>query len=260
MSAIDLDAMIEIAREAGKKILEIYHTEFTVENKEDHSPLTVADKLSHTAIEEGLTRLHPEIPILSEEGIEISFETRKAWNRFWVVDPLDGTKEFIKKNDEFTVNIALIEGGYPVFGLVYAPALDLLYVGSEQEAFKVEKGNREELKVSTTQRDVFTMVESRSHPSEALEELVAKIEKKYPQMTRIQRGSSLKLCAVADGSADLYPRLGPTMEWDTAAGQAIVEAAGGQVITWDGKRLAYNKASLVNEFFLVSSRPDLLDK
>lgn len=258
MSAIQLNALIDIAREAGKKILEIYQTDFTVENKEDDSPLTSADKISHTTIMDGLLHLYPEIPILSEEGKEIAFETRKSWNRFWLVDPLDGTKEFIKKNDEFTINIALIERGYPILGLIYAPALELLYVGTEQEAFKVEKGVREKLGVSSSPGDVFTIVESRSHPSPELEELAAKLESKYPQVKRIQRGSSLKLCAVADGAADLYPRLGPTMEWDTAAGQAIVEAAGGKVVTLDGTRFGYNKASLVNEYFLALSHPDVL--
>lgn len=256
MLTIHMNAIIDLAREAGKKILEIYITDFTVENKKDESPLTAADQISHTTIMDGLRQLYPEIPIISEEGKEIAFETRKSWNRFWLVDPLDGTKEFIKKNDEFTVNIALVEGGYPVLGVVYAPALDLLYVGFNQEAYKEEKGIREKLRVRNTPGDVITIVESRSHPSQELEQLAAKIESQYTQVNRIQRGSSLKLCAVADGSADLYPRLGPTMEWDTAAGQAVVEAAGGKVVALDGTRFRYNKETLVNEYFLALCRAE----
>jgi 3'(2'), 5'-bisphosphate nucleotidase len=171
------------------------------------------------------------------------------------VDPLDGTKEFIKKNGEFTVNIALIEQGYPVMGVVYVPEFDVLYVGTKEEgAYKINKdGSRAGMVANHTPKDTFTIVESRSHPSKELEELITRIEQQYSKVERIQRGSSLKLCAVAEGAADLYPRLGPTMEWDTAAGQAVVEAAGGKVVTLDGNRLSYNKPSLKNEFFLVAT-------
>lgn len=250
-----VQAIIDIARQAGQSIMQIYKQDFAVEQKADQSPLTVADQTAHQIIVEGLAKLDPQTPILSEEGRAIGFDERSKWQRFWLVDPLDGTKEFIKKNDEFTVNIALIEQGFPVIGVVYAPALDTLYVGTPTEAYKVDDtGNRTELKVKAEKSNTLTIVESRSHPSKELEDLMTQLKSEYAEVQRIQRGSSLKLCAVAEGVADLYPRLGPTMEWDTAAGQAVVEAAGGQVTTLDGKRLSYNKESLLNDYFLVQGQ------
>lgn len=248
-----LDAVIEIARQAGRKIMHIYGQDFAIEQKQDESPVTAADKAAHHVIMEELTKLDREIPILSEEGSEIPYGVRVTWNRFWLVDPLDGTKEFIKRNGEFTVNIAFIEHGYPILGVVYAPATDVVYAGSTEEAFKLDSNNvRTELQViPATPEEAVTIVESRSHPSKELEEWMQSLNDKYKQVQRIQRGSSLKLCAVAEGLAHFYPRFGPTMEWDTAAGQAVVEAAGGQVTTLDGERLSYNKESLLNPYFIV---------
>jgi 3'(2'), 5'-bisphosphate nucleotidase len=252
MSMINIDKIIQIAREAGKAILEIYHTDFTFENKSDHSPLTEADKAAHKIIEEGLRRLYPEIPILSEEGKDIPYEERSKWEQFWLVDPLDGTKEFIKKNGEFTVNIALIENEQPILGVVYLPVTDeVFYSTKEKGAFKRSKDQLIELKVSEISKgESLTIVESRSHPSEELVMLKEKLQEDY-DLSSVQRGSSLKICAVAEGLADLYPRLGPTMEWDTAAGHAVVEAAGGIIMDLKGNTLQYNKESLKNDSFIV---------
>lgn len=246
--------VIHIAKDAGKEILKIYKTDFSVEFKGDHSPLTLADKASHQVIVAGLKKITPDIPVLSEEGKDIAYEERKTWKQFWLVDPLDGTKEFIKKNGEFTVNIALIENGFPVFGVIYVPVQDVTYYGSANKAYKMDQNDAETpIHVNSNHTGSITIVESRSHPSKELEQLMGKIEGKFQTVGRIQRGSSLKFCAVAEGTADLYPRMGPTMEWDTAAGQAIVEAAGGTVETLDGKRFSYNKESLLNRFFIVRS-------
>ncbi|MCF6093260.1 3'(2'),5'-bisphosphate nucleotidase CysQ [Microaerobacter geothermalis] len=259
MLNIDIQKVIEIAKEAGQEILKIYHTDFSVQKKEDDSPLTAADQASHQVISKELSALYPDIPILSEEGKDILYKERINWKRFWLVDPLDGTKEFINRNGEFTVNIALIENGYPVLGVIYVPEFDILYYGTQQDgALKInQNGDVEKLKVKQVESDSFTIVESRSHPSKELEEWMKEIKKKYGNIERVKRGSSLKFCAVAEGLADLYPRLGPTMEWDTAAGQAIVEAAGGCVVTLEGKRLSYNKESLKNGGFLVSKNSDV---
>lgn len=252
MSTVNIDKIIQIARDAGKAILEIYHTDFTIENKSDHSPLTEADKAAHKIIDEGLRRLYPEIPVLSEEGKDIPYKERSKWEQFWLVDPLDGTKEFIKKNGEFTVNIALIENNQPVLGVVYLPVTDeVFYSTIEKGAFKHSKGQLIELKVSEISKgESLTIVESRSHPSEELVILKDKLQKDY-DLSSVQKGSSLKICAVAEGMADLYPRLGPTMEWDTAAGHAVVGAAGGLVVDLKGNSLQYNKESLKNDSFIV---------
>lgn len=257
MNRLPVDRLMAIAREAGRQIMAVYETDFSVEYKEDLSPLTAADRASHRVISAGLTGLFPDIPILSEEGREQDCETRKNWKRFWLVDPLDGTKEFVKRNGEFTVNIALIEGRYPVFGLIYAPCMDLMYYGGWQEARRVEgSGPPRPIQVSRP-TDAITVVESRSHPSAEFERFMAGISSRYSRIERLQRGSSLKFCAVAEGGAHLYPRFGPTMEWDTAAGQAIVEAAGGAVLGPDGERLACNKTTLRNDSFLVTSEPTI---
>lgn len=262
MSIIDMSHLISIAQEAGKAILEIYHTDFTVENKEDNSPLTSADKASHAIIAKALKELYPDIPILSEEGKGEPYEERKNWSQFWLVDPIDGTKEFIKRNGEFTVNIALIENNYPVLGVIYAPALGTLYVGRQGEgAYKIDaKGTRTELKVKELEESQYTIVESRSHPTPALNEYLSKIEKRFANIHRVEKGSSLKFCAVAEALAHSYPRFGPTMEWDTAAGQAIVEAAGGKVVNLQGQRFSYNKESLLNDYFICACHhPEFVD-
>ena len=247
-----LNLICDLARKAGAAILDIYDGDHSVEYKDDKSPLTAADKAAHAVIVAGLKELTPEIPILSEEGRDIPYEQRKEWPRFWLVDPLDGTKEFIKRNGEFTVNIALIEGQQPVAGVVYVPVQDTLYWGGKgQGAFKQEAQGQPEA-IAVRQPDLekgLTVVMSRSHPSPELAEYLETI----PVADALSVGSSLKLCAVAEGRADLYPRLGPTMEWDTAAGQAVVEGAGGTVRRYpaDGP-LQYNKSNLLNPFFIVS--------
>lgn len=247
---IDLKKIMLIAQQAGRAIMEIYQAgDFSVEIKDDNSPLTLADKASHQIIKQELTRAYPEIPVLSEEGKDVDFQTRQKWDRFWLVDPLDGTKEFIKKNGEFTVNIALIENHYPVLGVILAPALETLYYGINQSlAFKQNSdGAAVAIKVAKKNRNGMIAVKSRSHSSE--EELQALSQ--WNIQDSISVGSSLKFCMVAEGKANVYYRHGPTWEWDTAAGQAIVEGAGGTV-TAEAQRLAYNKPVIKNGSFLVS--------
>ncbi len=254
----DLDFLAGIAREAGKAILEVYDTEFEVERKEDHSPLTLADKRSHRIIADALRSRFPEIPVLSEEGREVPFDIRCTWPRFWLVDPLDGTKEFVKRNGEFTINIALIEGTAPVLGLIYIPVQNRLFLGKVGEGCWEESANgRKRLKVADAPAESpVRIVRSRSHPAPGLEHLLELI----PSHEIISRGSALKFCAVAAGEADFYPRFGPTWEWDTAAGQAIVTAAGGIMLSLSGKPFVYNKENLLNGPFLVSSSRAWLEK
>jgi len=240
----------KIALEAGKKILEIYNDEKSfkvVDFKADDSPLTLADKASHFVIDRLLKESFPNIPILSEEGKSIPFSERSKWDEFWCVDPLDGTKEFIKRNGEFTVNIALIKGKYPVAGIIYSPVLKTLYYGNIEEgvAYMVKDGKKAALKVNNKETKRIA-VQSRSHAS-GEEEVLGK----YDVVGNISVGSSLKFCMVAEGKADIYYRHGPTMEWDTAAGQAILEAAGGTVSRIDtDERFYYNKEELLNPGFL----------
>ncbi|MEZ4485095.1 MAG: 3'(2'),5'-bisphosphate nucleotidase CysQ [Syntrophotaleaceae bacterium] len=241
-----------IARKAGAAIMEVYNGEITVEMKDDRSPLTAADKAAHEVIVAGLQELTPDIPILSEEGKNSPFEVRKNWSCFWLVDPLDGTKEFIKRNGEFTVNIALIEDQAPVFGVVYVPVQDTLYWGGQKQGAWRQAGQGAMKPIHVREPDLekgLTVVMSRSHPSPELEEYL----KTIPVADPLCVGSSLKLCAVAEGRADLYPRLGPTMEWDTGAGQAVVEGAGGSVRRPEGMSLVYNKENLLNPHFLVKA-------
>jgi 3'(2'), 5'-bisphosphate nucleotidase len=249
--AISVESIKQIAIEAGKKILEIYEKyadlETITERKADNSPLTLADQASHTIISERLLSLYPQIPLLSEEGKHTAYEIRKEWPKFWLVDPLDGTKEFIKRNGEFTVNIALIEKNIPVLGVIYAPVWNLLYYGIQnQGSFKETPGQPPVRLQVNNKQNLLTAVGSRSHadPAEA-EEL-----SKYDISGTTSIGSSLKFCLIAEGKADIYYRYGPTMEWDTAAGQAIVAAAGGQVLDASGNIFTYNKPSLLNGSFL----------
>ncbi|PNU20094.1 3'(2'),5'-bisphosphate nucleotidase [Geothermobacter hydrogeniphilus] len=248
---IDIARVCAIARAAGEAIMEIYAGEFNVELKGDQSPLTCADKASHQVISAGLGRNFPDIPILSEEGAEIAFEERRGWERFWLVDPLDGTKEFIKRNGEFTVNIALVEAGRPVLGVVYVPVPEKLYWGIEGEGAWLQTGQDEPCPVRVRNPDPaagLKVVMSRSHPSP---ELAAYLER-IKVAEAVSVGSSLKLCVVAEGLADIYPRLGPTMEWDTAAGHAVAVAAGARVTTPGGEPLRYNKQNLLNPHFIVA--------
>ncbi|MEJ2004505.1 MAG: 3'(2'),5'-bisphosphate nucleotidase CysQ [Cyclobacteriaceae bacterium] len=246
---LNTDKLIDITRDAGVSILKIYNDlnlAEQVDYKKDDSPLTLADKASHEVIMKGLREAYPEIPILSEEGGNIPYEERRHMNYYWCVDPLDGTKEFINRNGEFTVNIALIHDRRPVAGFIYAPVLDTFYVACNGEAFKIENGKREDLQVnnSTGQR---IAVRSKSHPSPE-EEVVLD---EYGVVDSISVGSSLKFCMVAEGKADVYYRFGPTMEWDTAAGQAVLEGAGGKVFQETGPEpFLYNKENLLNGSFL----------
>lgn len=249
---INIKDLLNIAKLAGDEILKIYNDETlfnAVDYKADDSPLTLADKASHKIIEKELIKLYPSIPILSEEGKSIDYNTRKNWNMFWLVDPLDGTKEFIKRNGEFTVNIALIRDKYPIMGVIYVPATNTFYFGNSllTEAYK-QVGTAEPKPLEVNQKDENRIaVQSRSHASDEEDEVM----KKYKVTDSISVGSSLKFCMVAEGKADLYYRHGPTMEWDTAAGQAVLEAAGGKVLRMDSReRFYYNKEVLRNESFI----------
>lgn len=255
---MDFDFLVGVAREAGRAILEVYGTDFDVSRKEDHSPLTLADMRSHEIIAGSLKDRYPDIPVLSEEGREIPFEERRKWDRFWLVDPLDGTKEFIKKNGEFTVNIALVQDREPVAGIIYIPVSDRAFVADAGEGcFEISSGGRKRLTVSPiSPGEPVRVVRSRSHPTPGLEQFLSLI----PSHLVINRGSALKFCSLAGGEADFYPRFGPTWEWDTAAGQAIVTAAGGVMLDLSGKPFVYNKENLLNGPFLVSSSMEWLRK
>ena len=263
MSQDLLKIAISAALEAAKEILKIYHSDdFEVQLKSDDSPLTKADLVSHQLIESYLKPTN--IPILSEEGKDISFDERKDWNELWIVDPIDGTKEFIKRNGEFTVNIALIENHIPTLGVVYAPVLNQLYFSSKKlGSFKlsvdltdydVENLIDSSVKLPLIREDkTYTIVASRSHLSKETLDFIEGIKKDKGDVHLISKGSSLKLCLVAEGSADCYPRFAPTMEWDTAAGQAICEYAGFKVIDWETKEnLLYNRPKLLNNWFVVN--------
>jgi len=249
----DTDAVISLAQEAGKKILSIYSQGFDVYEKADKSPLTEADLLSHKKIIKGLAHIAPDIPILSEESSKDEISNRLNWETYWLIDPLDGTKEFVKRNGEFTVNIALVHKHEPVFGVVHAPVLELTYWGGKNlGAHKVQdsKSNVIHIRKRPSDKADWKIVGSRSHQSDGFKSFI----EKYPGAEIISMGSSLKLCLVAEGGADLYPRLGLTSEWDTAASQAVVEAAGGQVLRMPemtSLRCNENESSLLNPHFLV---------
>ena len=257
-----LNTAVIAALEASKAILEIYNSgEFDIELKRDNSPLTKADIASHNVIMSYLTKT--DIPVLSEEGRDIPYKDRKDWMQLWIVDPIDGTKEFIKRNGEFTVNIALIENQKPIIGVIFVPVTGELYFSSKEiGAFKVvvdlknydvkallAKASKLPLQ---TKDSTFTIVASRSHMSSETESYVQEMRDKYGAVNLISKGSSLKLCMVAEGTANCYPRFAPTMEWDTAAGQGICEHAGFQVLDWDTKKnMLYNREKLLNNWFLV---------
>ena len=261
----ELKTAVRAALEAGNEILEVYSAEFTVDIKEDQSPLTEADMRSHKRIMQILSET--KYPVLSEEGAELDFSERKNWTTFWLVDPLDGTKEFVKRNGDFTVNIALIEDNLPVLGVIYVPVHRELYFAAQGVgAFKKQncdiQDNIEDIldeselipmDFDETEDSVIRVVASRSHPSKETQEFIEQLEREYDRVEVVSRGSSLKMCLVAEGSAEVYPRLAPTMEWDTAAGQAICEVAGFQVLEHStGLPLSYNKANLRNPWFIVS--------
>ena len=241
-----LDAIYTIALDAGKSIMTHYHSNITVENKADNSPVTIADLAANEIIINQLQQLAPDIPILSEESPQTDWQQRQYWQSFWLVDPLDGTKEFINKNGEFTVNIALIENGKPILAVVYAPALNKAWLGDGKTAWLVTKAGKEVIRLLPS--TIPTVVGSRSHPSVGLEAYLQRLgEHKW-----IAVGSSLKFCLVAEGRAQYYPRLGPTMMWDTAAGQCIAESAGATVNDLDGFPLRYDREPLLNPCFVVS--------
>jgi 3'(2'), 5'-bisphosphate nucleotidase len=245
-----LNDLIAISRQAGEAILSVYGQDFEVEEKADASPLTQADMASHGLIRDALLRLTPGLPLLSEESAATDYASRAGWKQYWLVDPLDGTKEFIKRNGEFTVNIALIRNHQPVLGVVYVPVSGVTYWGIAGDgAMRLgPDGKATEIRVRTHCHDPVIVVGSRSHANPVLERHLASLG----EYRLVSMGSSLKFCLVAEGKADFYPRLGPTSEWDTAAAHAVVSAAGGQVVTLDGQPLRYNcKETLRNPEFLV---------
>jgi 3'(2'), 5'-bisphosphate nucleotidase len=279
ISSLLIDAVIA-AKKAGDAILEVYGTAFSFEQKEDRSPLTLADMRSHDVITGQLNgRQAGKLPILSEEGRDILYAERKAWEYYWLVDPLDGTKEFIKRNGEFTVNIALMHRDRPVMGVILVPVKDILYFAAEGTgAFRLSGTSAlknhlsfEELKraaarlplKTTAEARTFTAIASRSHMSGETSSFLEELKKEHGGIEIVSAGSSLKFCLVAEGAADIYPRFAPTMEWDTAAGQAIVEQAGGSVLQYGtGEPLRYNKENLLNPWFIVrrSLQSDILQK
>lgn len=243
-----LDAICQLAREAGDAIMQVYTGKqpMDVASKMDDSPVTAADIAAHQVIVRGLNSLTPDIPVLSEEDPP-AWEVRQSWQRYWLVDPLDGTKEFIKGNGEFTVNIALIENGKPTLGVVYAPVLKVMYYAAEGKAWKDESGNCTQIHISDARPPL--VVVSRSHADDELKEYLSQLGEH--QTTAI--GSSLKFCLVAEGQAQLYPRFGPTSIWDTAAGHAVAVAAGAHVRDWQGRTLDYTpRESFLNPGFRVS--------
>jgi 3'(2'), 5'-bisphosphate nucleotidase len=249
--------LLTLAQKVGNEILAIYNDSKylqSIENKGDNSPLTLADKRSNECICAALQAEYPDIPILSEEGKAITYAERKNWQRFWLIDPLDGTKEFIKRNGEFTVHIALIENGIPILGLVHAPVKNISYIAEKSKgATKWENGQTTVLQCvpfSTQQKDL-RIVASRSHLSPETETYIAQ----FSHTSTLSMGSSLKFMLIAEGKADIYPRLGSTMEWDVAAPQIIVEEAGGSVLHYEtGKPLSYNKENLLSPWFIVKGK------
>ncbi|HEX7381832.1 MAG TPA: 3'(2'),5'-bisphosphate nucleotidase CysQ [Nevskiaceae bacterium] len=254
---MDLPALLDrctmIAAEAGAAIMKVYATDFVVRHKEDDSPLTQADVAAHRIIADALGKLEPRLPCLSEEGAHLPFAERSQWRRYWLVDPLDGTREFVKRNGEFTVNIALIVDDRPVLGVIYAPVTKALYCAVRgQGSWRTQAGVRAALHTRTVPAEPSLLV-SKSHRSDELDALLAHA----PPHVENHRGSSLKFCLIAAGEADLYPRTGATCEWDTAAGQCIVEQAGGAVLSLsDWSPLRYNqKESLINPSFVAVGDP-----
>ena len=247
-----ISSTVEIAKLAGEGITEIYNSDFDYQLKKDLSPITAADNLSHIIITKRLKILTPEIPVLSEENCDIPYKIRENWTKYWLVDPLDGTKEFIKRNGEFTVNIALIENNTPIFGVIHLPVTRETYSGSQVNGSFYSSGNNDvkEIRVSENHQNPIRLVASRSHPSEMLNSLL----KKIVDYEIIEVGSSIKFCHIASGQADCYPRFGPTSEWDTAAGEAIVSSAGGHVVAASGNSMKYNvKEEYLNPNFIVSN-------
>jgi len=258
---------LHIAFKAGNAIMEIYQHPFEIELKSDNSPLTIADKAAHTVISEGLRDIG--LPILSEEGAQTSYDIRKNWKDFWLVDPLDGTKEFIKKNGDFTVNIALISNKQPEFGVVYAPVPGFMYWGSKSGSFRLNVRQSGDIdfenfhSIETLAEQLpcifrpkgYLVLGSRSHMNVETESFINDLKNEHPDLSFISRGSSLKFCTLAEGGADIYPRFGPTMEWDTGAGHAVARFAGCSVVqVQNGLTIEYNKPSLLNPHFIAQCK------
>ena len=249
LDKINIEDIKDIALEAGIVIMDIYKRDFSVEYKDDNSPLTQADTKANEIICESLKKLYPNIPIMSEENKEVEYSIRKNWEYYWCIDPIDGTKEFIKKNDEFTVNIALIHNRTPVLGVVYAPAIDKMYSAKKDEGAFLN-GQKLPLKTNNNKKEKLYVVASKSHLSQETQEFIDSLETK--EVEQISKGSSLKLCMVATGEADIYPRLAPTMEWDTAAADAIVRESGKMIYKFEcNDSVVYNKENLLNPWFVV---------
>ncbi len=245
---IDIEDLKEIALKAGKAIMQIYNKDFSIDYKDDKSPLTQADLKSNEIISTNLQKLYPTIPIMSEENKQVPYDIRKDWEYYFCVDPIDGTKEFIKKNGEFTVNIALIYKIRPILGVVYAPALNELYWADGKNSYK--NGEKLPLNVNQTPKEKLFVVASKSHLSPETQEFIDNLDSK--NIEQVSKDSSLKLCMVAEGVADIYPRLSPTMEWDTAAADAIVRYAGKMTYQFENnKPMVYNKKNLLNPWFVV---------
>lgn len=253
---LQIDKIISIARLAGEAVMKVYEQPFKVENKADNSPLTLADTSSNEIIIRELKKLFPDVPVLSEETKQVDYSVRKNWDYFWLVDPLDGTKEFIKHNGEFTINIALIHKTQPIASVLFAPALNKMYyaVSGKGSFYVEEKGVAKKLLPQSNylSKQKINVVASRSHLTDNVLRFVDDLKKQGKEVDFISSGSSLKFCLVAEGKADVYPRFGPTMEWDTGAGQAIVECAGGRVLNSETLQpLSYNKENLLNPFFVA---------
>jgi len=246
---IDIEQIIAIAKDAGEAIMKIYNKDFTVEYKDDKSPLTEADTKANEIICTALVELYPNIPIMSEENKQTEYSVRKNWEYYWCIDPIDGTKEFIKKNNEFTVNIALIHKDTPILGVVYAPAIDEMYWAKKDEG--AYKNNQKlPLHINSRPEKKLSVVASKSHLSKETQEFIDNLETEM--IEQVSKGSSLKLCMVAEGIADIYPRLAPTMEWDTAAADAVVRESGKMTYSQEDEQpMVYNKENLLNPWFIV---------
>ncbi|MEM7294078.1 MAG: 3'(2'),5'-bisphosphate nucleotidase CysQ [Pseudomonadota bacterium] len=261
MIEFDIARLVEIVRDAGDAILEVYHTDFEVANKQDESPLTQADLAAHKVIVAGLSEMTPDIPIISEESEPPGYAVRSGWARYWLVDPLDGTKEFVNRNGEFTVNIALIENHQAVAGIVGVPVENAIYVGDVRSgvAQKIEADQVTDLtprKMQGPDQELI-LVASRSHGSDELESYIDSLSAHFASLDKRPVGSSLKLCTLAEGLADCYPRIGPTSEWDIGAAHAVLAAAGGAVWQLDGAALSYNsKESFLNPYFVAVADAD----
>jgi 3'(2'), 5'-bisphosphate nucleotidase len=258
---VDLDLLSEITQitaEAGREIMVAYRSGYQIEKKADDSPLTTADRRSHDLIYNRLDALTPDIPLVSEESVGLDTNERLKWGRLWLIDPLDGTKEFIKRNGEFTVNIALIEDGQPVLGVVHTPARRLFhFAASGRGAWCQAEGHTpEKIRVRPYRGGTIRMATSRSHSGEPVENFRSALESQSGERVQmVVMGSSLKICLVAAGQADVYPRLGPTSEWDTGAAHCVLNEAGGSILNCDGHRLVYNKNEMRNPWFIAVGDP-----